>query len=94
IGFEKLILKNKQLRLYFVSNPDSPYFESDTFKHLIEVLQFQVKNGRLKQVGTQFMVIIDGLHSIDDVLTLLELMTMKKVAPIVSTEENQLNTEA
>ncbi len=93
IGFEKLILKNKQLWLYFVSNPDSPYFESDIFKHIIDVMQFQVKNGRLKQVGTQFMVIIDGLHSIEEVLKLLELMTLKKATTAVAIEENPSETE-
>jgi transcription-repair coupling factor (superfamily II helicase) len=35
LGFERLILKNKQLRLYFVSNPDSPYFVSETFKYIL-----------------------------------------------------------
>jgi transcription-repair coupling factor (superfamily II helicase) len=35
LGFEKLILKNEQLRLYFISNPDSPYFESDAFNYIL-----------------------------------------------------------
>jgi transcription-repair coupling factor (superfamily II helicase) len=74
LGYERLILKNKQLRLYFVSNPDSPYFESETFKHILDVIQLQIKNARLKNVGTNFMLIIDNVKTIDEVLNLLERM--------------------
>jgi transcription-repair coupling factor (superfamily II helicase) len=77
IGFERLILKNTQLRLYFVSNPDSPYFESETFKNILDVIQFQIKNARLKNVGTNFMLIIDHVKRIDDVLVLLNRMQNK-----------------
>jgi transcription-repair coupling factor (superfamily II helicase) len=78
IGFEKLILKNKQLRLYFITNPESPYFESEVFQHILQVVQLQVRNGRLKHVGTQFMLVIDGLKHIDEVYHLLKLMSLPK----------------
>jgi transcription-repair coupling factor (superfamily II helicase) len=81
------ILKNKQLRLYFVSNPDSPYYDSDTFRHIMEVIQLQIKNCRLKLVGTAQMLIIDNVKGIEDVLGLLK--RMKK--PVVILEENQLD---
>jgi transcription-repair coupling factor (superfamily II helicase) len=71
IGFEKVMLKNTQLRLYFVSNPDSPYFESDTFKHILDVIQFQIKGARLKNVGTNFMLIVDKINSITELESLL-----------------------
>jgi len=74
LGYERIILKNKQLRLYFVSNPDSPYFESDTFKHILEVIQLQVKNARLKNVGTNFMLVVDNIKGIQDVFDLLTRM--------------------
>jgi transcription-repair coupling factor (superfamily II helicase) len=79
LGFERLILKNTQLRLYFVSNPDSPYFESDTFKHILDVIQMQFKNARLKNVGTHFMLIIDNVKRINDVHDLLIRMKVTDV---------------
>jgi transcription-repair coupling factor (superfamily II helicase) len=83
IGFEKVMLKNTQLRLYFVSNPDSPYFESDTFKHILEVIQFQIKSARLKNVGTNFMLIVDKINSITELESLLRRM----VKPIVLSDQ-------
>ena len=80
IGFEKVMLKNTQLRLYFVSNPDSPYFESDTFKHILDVIQFQIKGARLKNIGTNFMLIIDKINSITELESLLRRLVKPSVA--------------
>jgi transcription-repair coupling factor (superfamily II helicase) len=72
LGFEKLILKNKQMRLYFINNPDSPYFESDIFHAIMQYIQTQVNNARLKQVGKNFMLIIEGISVMEDVKFFLE----------------------
>ena len=74
LGFEKLIMKNQQMRLYFVSNPDSPYFESDTFNHILKYIQTQTKNARLKQVGKNFLLVVDKVKAMKDVLRFLEGM--------------------
>jgi transcription-repair coupling factor (superfamily II helicase) len=65
LGFEKLILKNEQMRLYFISNPDSPYFESETFNRIMTHIQTRTNNARLKQVGKNFMLIVDKMKSMD-----------------------------
>ena len=78
LGFEKLILKNEQMRLYFVSNPDSPYFESDTFNHILKYIQTQTKNARLKQVGKNFLLVVDKMKSMKMVHWFLEGMQIKK----------------
>lgn len=78
LGFEKLILKNEQLRLYFINNPDSPYFESDTFQHIMKHIQTTASHhARLKQVGKNFMLMADGLKSMGDLLWFLEGMLRK-----------------
>jgi transcription-repair coupling factor (superfamily II helicase) len=60
------------MRLYFVSNPDSPYFESAIFNHILSYIQVQTKNARLKQVGKNFMLIVDRVKNMGDVLWFLE----------------------
>ncbi len=77
LGFEKLILKNEQMRLYFVSNPDSPYFESDTFNNILNYIQTRTKNARLKQVGKNFLLVVDRMKKMTDVLSFLEGMEIK-----------------
>ena len=78
LGFEKLILKNEQMRLYFVSNPESPYFESDTFNHILAYIQQQTKNARLKQVGKNFLLVVDKMKSMKTVLNFLNALVIKK----------------
>lgn len=78
LGFEKLILKNEQMRLYFVSNPDSPYFESETFNHILAYIQTRAVNARLKQVGKNFLLVVDRIKKMKDVLRFLEGMQIKE----------------
>jgi len=72
LGFEKLILKNGQMRLYFVSNADSPYFESATFNNILTYIQKRTNKARLKQVGKNFMLIVDDIKNMNHVLWFLE----------------------
>ncbi len=80
LGFEKLILKNSQLRLYFISNPDSPYFESDTFKGIMQHIQTAATHkARLKQVGKNFMLLAEGFGGMGEVLWFLEGMVSASI---------------
>ncbi|MEN9339752.1 MAG: transcription-repair coupling factor, partial [Bacteroidota bacterium] len=74
LGIERLILKNRQLRLYFVSNPASPYFESETFQKILEVIQYRMNNAHLKNIGTIGMLIVDRINGINEVLKALQTL--------------------
>ncbi len=74
LGFEKLILKNEQMRLYFVSNPESPYFESDAFNRIMLHIQTRTNNARLKQVGKNFMLIVDKMRNMSEIEIFLTAM--------------------
>jgi transcription-repair coupling factor (superfamily II helicase) len=74
LGFEKLILKGGQLRLYFIPNLDSPYFESETFKGIMQYIQTRVTNAKLKQVGKTFLLVVDRMRTMEEVLTFLQAM--------------------
>ncbi len=77
LGFEKLILKNQQMRLYFISNPESPYFESDTFNHILSYIQTKTIYAKLKQVGKNFMLVVDKMKKMQNVLDFLRGMEKK-----------------
>ncbi|MCZ2222254.1 MAG: transcription-repair coupling factor [Chitinophagales bacterium] len=74
LGFEKMSLKEKTLRCYFVNKNDSPYFESNTFKNILEFLQKGTNKGRLKQVAKNFLLVVDNLNEMIDVLRFLQQM--------------------
>jgi transcription-repair coupling factor (superfamily II helicase) len=72
LGFEKLILKSQQLRLYFVGDPESSYFESQTFNHILNYIQTGTNKARLKQVGKNFMLLVDKMKNMDEVKKFLD----------------------
>ena len=74
LGFEKMLLKDETLKCYFVNKPDSPYFESATFHNILSFIQTQTNKAKLKQVGKMFMLVIDDIDNMQQILQLLERM--------------------
>ncbi len=74
IGFEKMTLKDKTLRCYFVSNPDSPYFESDLFRNLLSFVQTDLNKATLKQTGKLFLLVVQDIESMTSLYHLLKRM--------------------
>lgn len=74
IGFEKMTLKQDTLRCYFINRPDSPYFESTLFKNVLAYLQTGTNKARLKQVGKNFLLVVDDIKDMDAMLRFLDGM--------------------
>jgi transcription-repair coupling factor (superfamily II helicase) len=72
LGFEKMTLKDETLRCFFINRPDSPYFESETFKQLLDYAQKNMNKAHFKQVGRNFILIIKEVKSMQHCFTLLE----------------------
>ncbi|MGV8828086.1 MAG: transcription-repair coupling factor [Breznakibacter sp.] len=75
LGLEKIVFKNQQLYLYFVSNKESWFYQSPVFMQILQWLQGNPKRARMtegrdklyitiKPVGstTEVQQIIDGIH--------------------------------
>ncbi len=76
LGFDRLILKNRKLRCYFVSNPQSPFYETELFKNM---LQFVAVNGQkhglsFKKSAKYFILVKDGVKSLKEARKVLEGM--------------------
>lgn len=74
LGFEKMMLKSETLRCYFINNPDSPYFTSPTFDHILNYVQTRVNNAKLKQLGTNFMLVATKITNMNDLYNFLKNM--------------------
>jgi transcription-repair coupling factor (superfamily II helicase) len=72
LGFEKMTLKDETLRCFFVNRPDSPYFESETFKQLLDYAQKNMNKAHFKQVGRSFILIIKEVQSMQHCYSTLE----------------------
>ena len=60
LGCEKIMLKQGRMFLYFVSNPHSPFYESDTFGRIIDFATQNLRRCNLhEQNGKRSLVITD-----------------------------------
>ncbi|MBS1743237.1 MAG: transcription-repair coupling factor [Bacteroidetes bacterium] len=74
LGFEKLFLKNEVLKCFFVSNPESPYFQSETFNGILSFLQTGTNKGKLKQVGKNGILVVEDIRTMTDLYTFIKRM--------------------
>ena len=74
LGFEKMLLKNDILKCFFVSNPDSPYFQSEVFLSLLQFLQKGTNKAKLKQVGKNGILVVEDIKAMDDLCRFLTKM--------------------
>jgi transcription-repair coupling factor (superfamily II helicase) len=74
LGFEKMLLKDQTLRCYFINKPDSPYFESEIFHAILQYIQTQTNKARLKQTGKLFLLVIEDIKDMQQMLRVLQRM--------------------
>jgi len=74
LGFEKMTLKDKTLRCYFINNPDSPYFESSVFQGIMQFVQTSLNKAQLKQTGKLFLLVVQDIDGMEVLLRLLTRM--------------------
>ena len=74
LGFEKMLLKNENLKCFFVSNPESPYFQSETFTGILKFIQTKTNKARLKQVGRNGILIVENIKTMNELWEFLNRM--------------------
>ncbi len=74
LGFEKMFLKKDTLKCFFVSNPDSPYFQSNIFTGILLFLQTGTNKGKLKQVGKNGILVVENIITMNELFAFLDKM--------------------
>lgn len=80
LGFEKLILKDNNLRGYFISKPESEFYQTDTFGAVLEFVKVNPGFCVLKEVGQKLMLKFEGVKSIEKAIELLAMVKSNEVA--------------
>lgn len=74
LGFEKMLLKNETLKCFFVGNPESPYFQSETFNGILYFLQTGTNKGKLKQVGKNGILVVEDIRTMQNLFEFISKM--------------------
>ncbi|MFT6716021.1 MAG: transcription-repair coupling factor (superfamily II helicase) [Saprospiraceae bacterium] len=81
IGFEKLRLKNGVFRAYFVTNPQSSYYQSDRFSNILLFVQQNLDACKMKEIKGKLTLSfpnIDSIRGAYSVLTALSERTKER----------------
>ena len=74
IGFEKIILKYQKLVCYFISNQDSPYYQSSRFQAVLEFIKHNLRLGEMKEKNGKLLMSFSGVNEIYQATQILEQM--------------------
>ena len=70
LGIEKIMLKQQKMFLFFVSNPDSPYYQSDIFGRVLKFLTENVHRCNLREANGKRSMVVSDIPSVNDALTI------------------------
>mgnify|MGYP006272237041 FL=1 len=70
-GIEKIFLKNNKMILYFISNPDSMFFKSDTFSNILNHVQKNPTYYQLKEQKNRLSLTVNDVKSVNNALDIL-----------------------
>ncbi|WP_439182360.1 transcription-repair coupling factor [Carboxylicivirga taeanensis] len=79
LGIEKIIFKNNLLYLYFVSNQESPFYQSALFRNTLLWIQHNSKKATMKEGKSKLYLIIRDIKTIKEVKHLISDMQEKIV---------------
>ncbi len=80
LGLEKIVLKNGQMTLFLISDPESPYYSSSIFDNLLNYVQLHPRQCRLRENGKKRSVMISNVETVENGVAILE--DMLKTAPL------------
>ena len=72
LGMEKIILKMGKMNIQLVSNPDSPYYQSEAFGKLLNYVQKHHKQCQLKEDKNRRSLIIQNVDNIEKAIEIAE----------------------
>ncbi len=71
-GAERVMIKNGRMRLYFVKDDDSPFFQSPAFGQCITYFSLHAADCRLDEVKGRRSMLIRGVNSVKEACEVLE----------------------
>lgn len=81
LGFERIILRKGVLLAYFISKPQSEYYKSEQFQHIISTLHqnprlasFKEKPSKIEGVDKTLLLRFEGIKNVDTAIEKLKVL--------------------
>ena len=74
MGIERVFLKGGRMSLFFVSNPDSPYYASNTFGSILAYAAQNPMTCRIREDGSKRSLLITDVPDVENAISILNSM--------------------
>ncbi|HKL37451.1 MAG TPA: hypothetical protein VJ876_01060, partial [Bacteroidales bacterium] len=71
--FEKVMIKNNMMILHFISNQESPYYQSSVFSGILSFVQKNQQQFRIKE-GKKLTMTVSNVDNINKALAIIKQM--------------------
>ncbi|MBE9466934.1 MAG: transcription-repair coupling factor [Bacteroidetes bacterium] len=72
LGIEKIILKNNKMIVYFISNQNSPFYQSDMFMSILNFVKTQQKNCKMQEKNNKLSLTSVNIQNISHAISTLQ----------------------
>lgn len=72
LGVEKVFLKGGRMSMFFVSNPDSPYFQSQAFGKMIAYMMKYTRRCDLREQNNKRSMSVKDVSSVEEAVSVLQ----------------------
>ena len=78
LGCEKMVLKQNRLTLFFVSNPDSPFYRSEAFDRILDFVGTNPRRCNCRETNGKRSIVIADVPTVTQAVSLLSQMSLDK----------------
>ena len=71
LGCEKVVLKQGRMSMFFVSNPNSPFYQSDTFDRILQFVAMNPRRCNFREANGKRSMIISDIPTVEAAVKLL-----------------------
>ena len=79
LGAEKVFLKGGRMSLFFVSNPDSPYYQSQAFGKVIAYMMKYTRRCDLREQNTRRSMLVKDVKNVETAVSVLQEIVAMQV---------------
>ena len=79
LGAEKIFLKGGRMSLFFVSNPDSPYYQSQAFGKVIAYMMKYPRRCDLREQNTRRSMLVKDVKNVETAVSVLQEIVAMQV---------------
>lgn len=72
MGLERLVIKSGKMVGYFIANPQSPFYESEIFTHLLQHIQTNGSNCSLNEKNDRLRIVFNQVRHLKDAFEQME----------------------